>query len=86
MAGIDGMKVLKTLDSTVLIYDHSGTGKELIARAIHFNSRVTEKPFVRVILRSGNFHSFDLGPLYSIHQGIRGPRERRRLREFLYLW
>ena len=35
-------------DSTVLIYGQSGTGKELIARAIHFNSRRREKQFVPV--------------------------------------
>ena len=33
-------------DSTVLIYGQSGTGKELIARAVHFNSPRREKPFV----------------------------------------
>jgi transcriptional regulator with GAF, ATPase, and Fis domain len=32
------------IDSTVLIYGQSGTGKELIARAIHFNSPRREKP------------------------------------------
>jgi len=35
-------------DSTVLIYGQSGTGKELIARAIHFNSPRKEKQFVPV--------------------------------------
>jgi DNA-binding NtrC family response regulator len=35
-------------DSTVLIFGHSGTGKELIARAIHFNSQRREKQFVPV--------------------------------------
>jgi DNA-binding NtrC family response regulator len=37
-----------TTDSTVLIYGQSGTGKELIARAIHFNSPRREKQFVTV--------------------------------------
>jgi DNA-binding NtrC family response regulator len=35
-------------DTTVLVYGQSGTGKELIARAIHFNSQRREKPFVPV--------------------------------------
>jgi DNA-binding NtrC family response regulator len=35
-------------DSTVMINGHSGTGKELIARAIHFNSQRREKQFVPV--------------------------------------
>src|SRR4030065_1148070 len=39
-----------TTDSTVLIYGQSGTGKELIARAIHFNSPTREEQFVTVDL------------------------------------
>src|SRR5262249_34874171 len=35
-------------ESTVLIQGESGTGKELIARFIHFNSRRSDGPFVKV--------------------------------------
>ncbi|RMF91368.1 MAG: sigma-54-dependent Fis family transcriptional regulator, partial [Nitrospinota bacterium] len=34
--------------TTVLIYGKSGTGKELVAKAIHYNSPRREKPFVTV--------------------------------------
>lgn len=37
---------IKTADSTVLIQGENGTGKELIARAIHFNSSRKEKAFI----------------------------------------
>lgn len=37
---------IKTADSTVLIQGENGTGKELIARAIHYNSLRKDKPFV----------------------------------------
>ncbi len=40
-------KVSQT-DSTVLISGKSGTGKELVARAIHYNSRRENKPFIAV--------------------------------------
>lgn len=34
--------------STVLLYGERGTGKELIARSIHYNSQRKEKPFIPV--------------------------------------
>lgn len=37
---------IKAADSTVLIMGDNGTGKELIAKAIHYNSMRKDKPFV----------------------------------------
>lgn len=37
---------IKTADSTVLIQGDNGTGKELIAKAIHYNSNRKDKPFI----------------------------------------
>jgi len=33
-------------NSTVMIYGGSGTGKELVAKAIHYNSRRSDRPFI----------------------------------------
>jgi two-component system response regulator HydG len=45
---IDMAAMVAPSEATVLISGQSGTGKELIARAIHFNSGRREKPFIIV--------------------------------------
>lgn len=42
------IKKLSTVDTSVLIRGQSGTGKELVARALHFNSPRKDGPFVAV--------------------------------------
>lgn len=42
------IKKVSATDSTVLVTGKSGTGKELVAKAIHFNSRRAAKPFITV--------------------------------------
>lgn len=41
-------KISKSDATTVLLQGESGTGKSLIARAIHFNSRRVDKPFMTI--------------------------------------
>ena len=47
-AVFDMIQTVATTDSTVLITGNSGTGKELVARAIHYNSKRKNKPFIAV--------------------------------------
>lgn len=44
----DTIAQVATSRATVLLLGETGTGKELIAKAIHFNSNRSEKPFIRV--------------------------------------
>ncbi len=50
---------IKTSESTVLIQGENGTGKELIARAIHFNSPRKEAQFVTVNCSAFNENLLD---------------------------
>jgi two-component system response regulator PilR (NtrC family) len=40
------IKAVADTDSTVLISGNSGTGKELVAKALHYNSKRSGKPFI----------------------------------------
>ena len=42
------MEKVVTTDSTILILGASGTGKELVAKAIHYNSSRKDKPFIAI--------------------------------------
>lgn len=42
------MKTISATDTTVLVIGATGTGKELVARAIHHNSPRKHKPFIKV--------------------------------------
>jgi DNA-binding NtrC family response regulator len=44
----DMIQKVSGTDSTVLVTGKSGTGKELVAKAIHFNSKRRDQPFITV--------------------------------------
>src|ERR1041385_5041283 len=44
----DTIQKVSLSDSTILVTGKSGTGKELVARAIHFSGRRASKPFIAV--------------------------------------
>jgi formate hydrogenlyase transcriptional activator len=47
-AVLEEVRLVAPTDSTVLILGETGTGKELIARAIHAKSKRSTRPFIRV--------------------------------------
>jgi len=47
-SALDKIKKVSDTDATVLIFGKTGVGKELIAKAIHQNSRRADKPFIIV--------------------------------------
>ena len=48
MAVLDGVRQVAATDATVLVLGETGTGKELIARAVHSHSRRRDKPLIKV--------------------------------------
>jgi len=53
------LEKIKTTDSTVLINGENGTGKELIAKAVHYNSVRNQNPFVTVNCSAFNENLLD---------------------------
>ena len=45
---VDNIKTVAPTTTTVMIRGENGTGKELVAKAIHFSSPLRDKPFIKV--------------------------------------
>src|SRR5262249_55047734 len=48
IAVLEKLRLVAPTDASVLIQGETGTGKELIARAIHFASKRKDKPLIKV--------------------------------------
>jgi two-component system response regulator HydG len=78
---ITQLQQIAPTDSTVLIEGENGTGKELVARAIHQNSRRKSKPFVPLNI-SALSESILESELFGHEKGSFTGAERRRIGQF----
>jgi two-component system response regulator HydG len=78
---ITQLQQIAPTDSTVLIQGENGTGKELVARAIHQNSRRKSKPFVPLNI-SALSESILESELFGHEKGSFTGAERRRVGQF----
>ncbi len=80
---ITQLQQIAPTDSTVLIQGENGTGKELVARAIHQNSLRKSKPFVPLNI-SALSESILESELFGHEKGSFTGAERRRIGQFEY--
>lgn len=80
---ITQLQQIAPTDSTVLIQGENGTGKELVARAVHQNSRRKSKPFVPLNI-SALSESILESELFGHEKGSFTGAERRRIGQFEY--
>ncbi len=80
---IDTLKLVSPTDSTVLIQGENGTGKELVARALHQNSPRKNKPFVPINI-SAIPESILEAELFGHEKGAYTGAERERVGKFEY--
>ncbi len=76
----DLIKLVARKNTTILITGETGTGKELIANIIHYNSDIKDKPFVKVscaILSREIFESELFGHVKGAFTGANTDREGR---------